>query len=164
MIPAIGPRLTAFAAAALLGLGTTAPAQAEPGPAGCTGPTSDHWVNIAIEGLRNSRGVVKLTLYPDDASRFLKPKGSLYVTKVTARQGLAYACIYIPQPGGYGLALYHDENDNGKIDRNGLGIPKEGFGFSNNPRIFLSAPSFAKVRFTVHGSSGSSTRIKMKYP
>ena len=162
MIPAIRPRLAALAAASLA-LAAALPAQAEPRPAGCTGPASDHWVNIAVEGLRNSRGVVKLTLYPDDATKFLKPRGSLYVTKVTARQGLAQACIYIPQPGAYGLALYHDENDNGEIDRNGLGIPKEGFGFSNNPRIFLSAPKFAKVRFVVTGG-GSSTRIRMKDP
>lgn len=161
MIPAIGPRLTALAAA-LLALGTAAPSQAESGPAGCTGPVSSHWVNVTVEGLRNSNGVVTLTLYPDDPARFLKPRGSLYVTKATARQGLAHVCIYIPEPGAYGLALYHDENANGKIDRNGLGIPKEGFGFSNNPRIFLSAPSFAKVRFVVSGG-GSSTRIKMKY-
>lgn len=161
MIPAIGPRLTALAAA-LLALGTAAPSQGESGPAGCTGPVSSHWVNVTVEGLRNSNGVVTLTLYPDDPARFLKPRGSLYVTKATARQGLAHVCIYIPEPGAYGLALYHDENANGKIDRNGLGIPKEGFGFSNNPRIFLSAPSFAKVRFVVSGG-GSSTRIKMKY-
>lgn len=161
MIPAIGPRLAAMAAA-FLALGAASPSQAEPGPAGCTGPVSAHWVNVTVEGLRNSKGMVKLTLYPDDPSRFLKPRGSLYVTSANARQGVAQACIYIPEPGAYGLALYHDENDNGKIDRNGLGIPKEGFGFSNNPRIFLSAPSFAKVRFVVSGG-GSSTRIRMKY-
>lgn len=163
MNPAVGSRFPALVAA-LLALGAAAPAQADSaGPSGCTGPASAHWINLAVEGLRNSNGVVTLTLYPDDPARFLKPKGSLYVTKVTARQGLAHACIYIPEPGGYGLALYHDENANGRIDRNALGIPKEGFGFSNNPRIFLSAPSFAKVRFVVTGG-GASTRIRMKYP
>ena len=163
MRSAAGLRLTALAAASLA-LGAGAPLQAETrAPAGCTGPDSPHWVNVAIEGLRNSNGVVALTLYPDDPARFLKPKGSLYVTKVNARAGLAQACIHVPAPGAYGLALYHDENANGKIDRNGLGIPKEGFGFSNNPRIFLSAPGFAKVRF-IAPSGGSSARIRMKYP
>lgn len=163
MRSAAGLRLTALAAASLA-LGAGAPLQADSGaPGGCTGPESPHWVNVAVEGLRNSNGVVTLTLYPDDPTRFLKPRGSLYVTKVNARAGLAHACIHVPAPGAYGLALYHDENANGEIDRNGLGIPKEGFGFSNNPRIFLSAPGFAKVRF-IAPSGGSSTRIKMKYP
>jgi len=157
-----GMRLAAFAATAL-SLIAALPLRAESAPMGCTGPQSPHWVSIAVEGLRNSSGVVALTLYPDDPARFLKPRGSLYVTQVNARAGLAQACIYVPSPGAYGIALYHDENANGKIDRNGLGIPKEGFGFSNNPRIFLSAPSFAKVRFVTNGG-GVSTRIRMKYP
>lgn len=163
MIPVIGPRFTAVAAVSLA-LSLATPGQAETAaPDGCTGPASPHWVNVAVEGLRNSNGVVTLTLYPNDPTRFLKPRGSLYVTTVKARANLAHACIHVPAPSTYGLALYHDENANGKIDRNGLGIPKEGFGFSNNPRIFLSAPSLAKVRFTVTGG-GSHTRIKMKYP
>lgn len=149
---------TGLAMAAALPLGAQPAA-----PAGCTGPASDTWISLTIEGLRNSNGVVALTLYPDVPARFLKPHGSLYVTKVNARAGLAYGCIFLPAPGAYGLALYHDENANGKIDRNGLGIPKEGFGFSNNPRIFLSAPGFAKVRF-VAGSAGTGLRIRMKYP
>ncbi len=163
MRSATGSRLTALATASL-SLLAASPLRAEAqAPTDCTGPHSAHWINVSVEGLRNSNGVVTLTLYPDDVTRFLKPKGSLYVTKVNARAGLAQACIHLPAPGAYGLALYHDENANGKIDRNGLGIPKEGFGFSNNPRIFLSAPSFAKVRFVTNGG-GSSTRIRMKYP
>jgi len=45
-------------------------------------------------------------------------------------------------PGRYGIAVIDDENANQKLDRNFLGIPKEGFGFANNPRVLLSAPSF----------------------
>jgi uncharacterized protein (DUF2141 family) len=45
-------------------------------------------------------------------------------------------------PGRYGVVVIHDENSNMKLDRNFFGIPKEGFGFANNPRVVLSAPSF----------------------
>jgi len=89
--------------------------------------------------------------------------GSLYVTKVPARAGVTQACLFVPSPGAYGLALYHDANGNGKIDRNGLGIPKEGFGFSNNPRILFSAPKLKSVRMAVN-SAGVQTRIRMRYP
>lgn len=153
--------------AAVMAAATAAAALAYPAvasaPAGCTGPASSHWVNLTIENLRNGRGVVILTLYPDNKARFLKPMGSLYVTKVPARAGTSTACIFVPQAGAYGLALYHDENDNGKIDRNGLGIPREGFGFSNNPKIFMSAPSLKSVRFMA-GPAGTPLRIRMKYP
>lgn len=154
----------AIGAAAGLAFAAVQPLSAQAAvPPACTGPASNTWVNLTIEGLRNSNGVVALTLYPDDPARFLKRHGSLYVTKVNARAGRAQGCIFLPEAGAYGLALYHDENANGKIDRNGLDIPKEGFGFSNNPGIFLSAPSFAKVRFVV-GTAGTSLRIRMKYP
>lgn len=147
-----------------LALMAAAPAGAQGGaPAGCTGAPSATWVNLTIEGLRNSNGVVTIAPYPDDATKFLKPRGSLANGRVRARAGVVQACIFLPEPGAYGLALYHDENANGKVDKNGLGIPKEGFGFSNNPRIFFSAPSFKKVRVVISGP-GASLRIRMKYP
>lgn len=151
----------AVVAAAAAGL--CAPAGAVGAPPGCTGPVSGLWLNVTIEQVRNAGGYIVLTLYPDDQRRFLKPNGSLYVTKVKARAGITEACIFVPVAGAYGLALYHDENGNGKIDRNMIGIPKEGFGFSNNPRIFMSAPSFKSVRMAVSGN-GASARIRMKYP
>ena len=157
-----GPRIRALVMAAAASVAVTFPAGASP-PGGCTGPASSHWLNLTIDNLRSGKGVVMLTLYPDDEARFLKPMGSRYVTRVPARAGTSQACIHVPQPGAYGLALYHDENANGKIDRNGLGIPKEGFGFSNNPRIIMSAPGFKSVRFLA-GPAAPSLRIRMNYP
>jgi uncharacterized protein (DUF2141 family) len=56
--------------------------------------------------------------------------------------------VSIP-PGTYALAVIHDENRNGKLDTNWLGIPTEGYGFSNEAKALLGAPSFsaAKVRY-----------------
>jgi uncharacterized protein (DUF2141 family) len=156
-------RVTAFSAAALaLSLGGAARAGGG-APAGCAGPASATWLTVSAEQVRGSAGFLVLTLYPDDPARFLKPMGSLYVVKVPARAGVTQACLFVPGPGTYGLALYHDANGNGKIDRNGLGIPKEGFGFSNNPRILFSAPKLKSVRLTV-GSAGAETRIRLRYP
>ncbi|HUB17127.1 MAG TPA: DUF2141 domain-containing protein [Acidobacteriaceae bacterium] len=52
-------------------------------------------------------------------------------------------------PGRYAAVVIHDENSNMKLDRNFLGIPQEGFGFSNNPRVLFSAPSFRSAEVTV---------------
>lgn len=132
-------------------------------PAGCAGPVSNTWLTISVEQVHNSAGFIVLTLYPDDPVRFLKPMGSLYVVHVPAQAGVTQACLYVPNPGVYGLALYHDANGNGKLDRNGFGIPREGFGFSNNPRILFSAPKLKSVRLAVNGP-GATTRIRMRYP
>lgn len=155
--------LKLWAAALAAGLLAGPAAASGAAPADCTGPASSHWLSLTIDNLRNGKGVVILTLYPDDKARFLRPMGSLYVTRVPARAGTSQACIFVPQAGAYALALYHDENDNGRIDRNGLGIPREGFGFSNNPKIVMSAPSLKSVRF-VAGPAGTPLRIRMKYP
>jgi uncharacterized protein (DUF2141 family) len=45
-------------------------------------------------------------------------------------------------PGAYAVIIFHDENDNGKLDKNPLGMPTEAYAISNNARSFLSAPHF----------------------
>ncbi|AWH22941.1 DUF2141 domain-containing protein [Stenotrophomonas sp. ZAC14D2_NAIMI4_6] len=50
--------------------------------------------------------------------------------------------------GSYAVLLTHDENDNGKLDTNLVGMPVEGYGFSNNPNV-MRKPTFDEARFTV---------------
>ena len=152
---------------AVLGFGLVAgsalPAQAQSAPAGCTGTPSQTWVTVIADGLRNSNGNLAITLYPDDSKRFLVKRGSLYVGRVKAQAGTVRGCIFVPKPGVYPIALYHDENANGKFDRSGLGLPTEGYGFSNNPATLMSLPAFNSVRLNVP-KAGLVTRIHMKYP
>jgi uncharacterized protein (DUF2141 family) len=51
--------------------------------------------------------------------------------------------------GDYGIAAFHDENSNGKMDKNLLGIPKETYGFSNNLTVILRAPKWEKGKVAV---------------
>lgn len=164
------PLASAAIASAALAFAATAatPATPEPlaaasPPAGCTGPASGTWLNVVADGLRNSDGLLAVTLYADDSSRFLAKRGSLYVGRVDAKAGTTRACIFVPKPGVYALALYHDENSDRKFDRSGLGLPTEGFGFSNNPATLAGLPTFTSVRLNV-GKSGLTTRVHMKYP
>ncbi len=54
-------------------------------------------------------------------------------------------------PGTYALAVIHDENMNGKLDTNWLGVPKEGYGFSNDVKAVRGAPSFSDASFPYDG-------------
>jgi len=158
-------RAAALAAALLAAPGApaiAAPAAAAP-PAGCTGPASPYWLNVVAEGLRNSDGLLAVTLYADDSSKFLIKHGSLYVGRVDAHAGATRACIFVPKPGVYALALYHDENANRSFDRTTVGFPAEGFGFSNNPATLAGLPAFKSVRIAVP-KTGLTTRVSMKYP
>lgn len=51
--------------------------------------------------------------------------------------------------GAYAVVVFHDENGNGEIDHNRLGLPSEALGFSNGfrPGVFSGLPSFDKLRF-----------------
>lgn len=66
-----------------------------------------------------------------------------------------------PAQGQYAISLIHDENGNGKLDTR-LMMPREGFGFSRNPKISFGPPKFTAASFTVGAASLSQT-IKMKY-
>lgn len=55
--------------------------------------------------------------------------------------------------GDYAISLFLDENGNKKLDTNFLGIPKERFGFSNNPRILTGAPSYQDCDFRVESET-----------
>ena len=153
----------ALASAALVTATGTAAQSTPTPPPGCTGPASQTWLNVVAEGLKNGEGLLAVTLYADDSSKFLVKRGSLYVGRVNAQAGTTRACIFVPKPGVYALALYHDENGNRSFDRTGVGFPAEGFGFSNNPATLAGLPTFKSVRLNVP-KAGLTTRIQMKYP
>jgi uncharacterized protein (DUF2141 family) len=161
------PRLPrAVLGAAALAFALPQPTAAQDGPmapAGCTGPESATWVRVLVEGVRSDKGLVAVTLYADDASRFLVRHGSLYVGRVHAEKGTTEACIFVPHAGTYALAIYHDANGNQKFDRTMIGLPAEAYGFSNNPNTFFGLPSFGSVRYRVT-HSGQTVKIRLTYP
>lgn len=159
---------TTVVAGAALMLAGSGPAAAQTSPQsapppGCTGPASATWLNVVVDGVRNGNGLVAITLYADDPSKFLIKRGSLYVGRVDAKAGTTRACIFVPKPGVYALALYHDENANTVFDRTSVGFPEEGFGFSNNPPTLAGLPSFKSVRINVP-KPGLTTHVSLKYP
>jgi uncharacterized protein (DUF2141 family) len=72
---------------------------------------------------------------------------------ITVRNTVARCDFEDIPPGTYALAVIHDENMNGKLDTNWLGIPTEGYGFSNDAKALLSAPSFSDASFQYDGGT-----------
>lgn len=66
------------------------------------------------------------------------------------------------ETGTYALAVIHDENMDGEIDTNWLGVPTEGYGFSAGAEASMSAPSFEDASFTYEGGDLDLT-ISLKY-
>ena len=151
--------LAALACAVLLA-GVDASAQQQPG---CTGHEGPLRLYVDVEGVRSAEGLVAVTLYADDSSRFLAKRGSLYVGRVPARTPETRVCIFLPAAGTYALAAYHDADADRKYDRTAIGLPDEGYGFSNNPAVILGMPAFSSVRLAVPRTN-MSTRITLRHP
>ncbi|MBD3882226.1 DUF2141 domain-containing protein [Phormidium tenue FACHB-886] len=104
-------------------------------------------LTLQLTDLRNQLGVINVVLFasadgfPSDVTQAFRV-GSFPVTD------LSLLISFTDMPfGSYAAAIHHDENQDGKVNVNTLGIPKEGIGFSNNPKILMGVPSFKKAAF-----------------
>lgn len=136
-----------------------APAQAADD---CAGAKGGHTLSVKVTGVRAARGEVAVTIYPDDARRFLAPRGKLLRHRVKAEAPVTTACFWLPAPGTYAVAVYHDANGDHDFNRTGL-APAEGYGFSNDAPATVGFPAFEKVRFRVNAGE-SVTAVRLRYP
>ena len=111
-------------------------------------------IHVKILNIRISNGPVACALFesPDGfPAEYLHSATNIMVIKIRDKQA---RCDFLDiPPGTYALAVIHDENMNGKLDANWMGIPKEGYGFSNNAKALLGTPSFSKASFTYDGQN-----------
>jgi len=116
-------------------------------PAGTAAADSGPSLAVPVSTVRSSSGRVYVALY--DRDNWLKPGRFVALRLVQARRGTVVANFSSVRPGRYSVAVFHDENNNGTVDRNFLGLPAEGFGFSR--RTPLRIPSFGETSFDLSG-------------
>lgn len=120
-------------------------------------------IHVKILDIRNSTGGVACALF--EAPEGFPTEFLLYATNIMmikVRDTKARCDFLDIPPGTYALAVIHDENMDGKLRTNWLGIPKEGYGFSNDAEASMSAPSFEAASFTYDGQYLDLT-IKLNY-
>lgn len=118
-------------------------------------------ITIIFENLKSSKGHILAALYKQKEG-FPQDRSKVFMSAKTEIKDKKATIIFENIPHGeYAIASFHDENDNGEMDKNFFGIPKESYGFSNNPKIMFSAPSFDEAKFN-HNLSETSIIIKMK--
>jgi uncharacterized protein (DUF2141 family) len=112
-------------------------------------------LTVNVDNVRSGKGTIHLSLFaaasewPDNSTRE-------HDRIVPAQPGRVVIRFDLP-PGIYAANGYHDENGNGKLDTNFLGIPEEGYMFSNDVRPVLSAPSFESASFRLPPEGGAIT-------
>lgn len=105
---------------------------------------------LHIEGLDKAEGEVRIAMF-DSEENYTKETVYAVVIPVDSLS-IEWSVEGLPF-GEYAIAVYHDKNENGKLDANFLGIPKEDYGFSNNARGRFGPASWKDARFSVDSES-----------
>jgi uncharacterized protein (DUF2141 family) len=114
-------------------------------------------LTIKITNIRNAEGNIRVALRTDQ-NTIVDSK----VVEIDPKTLTAQAVFDNLGEGTYGVAVIHDENKNGKLDFNDMGVPTEGYGHSNNPEKRPGPPSFDETKFTF-AAPGSNFEITLIY-
>ena len=121
----------------------------------CSLSASAAELTVTVDGIRNAKGDIRLSVYaspqewPDHSTREHDRVQPAKLGSVTFKFDLP--------PGTYAINGFHDENADGKFKTSLIGLPEEGYLFSNNVRPVLSAPSFKSASFTLPPEGATQT-------
>ena len=119
-------------------------------------------IRATVVGLHSNDGEVHCALYssadgfPDGFAKAAKTT----TAKITNEQAVCEFSAVVP--GDYAISAFQDENSNGRLDRNFMGMPKEGVGASNDAKGSFGPPKFADARFSYKGGLQQLT-IHLRY-
>jgi uncharacterized protein (DUF2141 family) len=116
-------------------------------------------LEIHVNNIKSKKGSIQFGLFATEAD-FLKLPIEKKVIKSTGKD-VTVVFENLP-PGDYALSVIHDENENGELDSNAFGIPKEGFAFGNNALGSFGPPPFEKAKITI-ADQDVKQDIKLKY-
>ncbi|HEX7847997.1 MAG TPA: DUF2141 domain-containing protein [Chitinophagaceae bacterium] len=130
------------------------------------GLTSFHFIKqsgltVSITNLRNDKGHVLISLFKNGDGYPDKPDKAFRKEKLSIKNNKASVVFNDLPAGDYAIAILHDEDDDLRMNKTWLGLPKEGYGFSNNVMGTFGPPSYSKAKFA--HSNPSSQEIKTRY-
>jgi len=105
---------------------------------------------------------VSICLYQSSDGFPSLPEKAYRIANADIQQGSSEVTFTDLPPGEYAVSLLHDENGNEKMDTNFLGIPREGYGTSNNAAAIFGPPKFKDARFILD-KPVMNIEIKVKY-
>lgn len=115
-------------------------------------------IEVDVAGLRDTRGMIQACMTQSRA-HFPDCRNDPRAVRVSVPAGSRSLRFTGVAPGRYAITLFHDRNANQKLDKM-MGVPREGFGFSRNPKIRFGAPRFDSVDIEIpNGFSRTSVRM-----
>lgn len=123
----------------------------------------EYSLTVTIDNCKNNKGKIYIALY-DSEKTFMKEDKAVNKKIATIENGVAKITFSGLTSTQYAFVFFHDENGNGKLDTNLLGIPTEGYGFSNNAKGTFGPPSYAKSKISLNDGAGSyKSSAKLNY-
>lgn len=117
-------------------------------------------LEVVVKNVKDAKGTVRVGIFKDDKT-FLKDAWKGQVVK--AESGEVRVTFEDVPAGTYAISIIHDENENGELDSNFFGMPKEGFGFSNDAMGTFGPPDFSKASFAVTATGSKNMAISLRY-
>ncbi len=121
----------------------------------------DYNVKVIIKGIRSEKGKLVLAIFKDQEG--FKTRNPVKRVELNKSELEGNEILLNLDPGTYGFSVLDDENENNKMDYNFIGIPKEGFGFSNYYHKGLSKPHFDKFKFEIISNKIKLIEIQLRY-
>jgi uncharacterized protein (DUF2141 family) len=120
-------------------------------------------LTVVVNGIKHQKGQLCLGIYSNEKGFPLSTKNVVksackQITETSVKQQFTGL-----KPGNYAVAVVDDQNGDRQLNRDFFGIPKEGFGISNNPTVSITTgtPKFSKASFSV--LKNTTVKIDMKY-
>jgi len=117
-------------------------------------------IEVTVTEIKESKGNIRVGLFNSDDT-FLKDAVNGKVVKAT--NGQVTVMFENLKSGNYAVSVIHDQNENGDLDKNLIGIPSEGFGFGNNAMGSFGPPSFDEAKVVVQDKQVVRQVIKLRY-
>lgn len=119
-------------------------------------------LTITVKEVRNASGLVRIGVYDSTAS-FMKPPLAKAAQQAKASPGEVKFVVHDLPAGRYAVTSFHDENETGKIEFGPLGIPIQGYGFSNDAQSTEGPPAFAQAAFDFDGKRDKAISFSLNY-
>ena len=118
-------------------------------------------ITVEVSNFKSTKGVTRICLY-NNATAFNGEGQPVQCFAAAVKNNKATAVFENVPAGTYAVSLFHDVNNNNKMDVNFVGIPKEGYGASKNKLPFASAPTFADNKFDVGANNTINIEIRLR--
>ncbi|MEN2281059.1 DUF2141 domain-containing protein [Algoriphagus sp. SE2] len=106
-------------------------------------------IQLTILESLNDEGMIQVLLFDNKEGFPSNPEKALKSISLPIKNKKAEIILKGIKPGKYAISVFHDDDKDGKIKTNAIGIPIDKYGFSNNPTLLFGPPSFSKASFEV---------------